>query len=92
MCPGSRPTFVPSGILIHPAVRYNRHGPKIGGSDPILGGGAGSSSNTMSLELRPTFLPSNIGAMPFWELGRGLGPYLTQCGHGRVLSACRVSS
>ena len=29
--PGPRPTFIPSGILIHPAVCHNRHGPKIGG-------------------------------------------------------------
>ena len=59
----------------------------------------------MSLELRPTFLPSNIlihvaiWPQQIWTenwgyapLGRGLGPYLTQCGHGRVLPACQVSS
>jgi len=34
MWPGPRPIFVPSGILIHPAVwpfGHNRHGPEIGG-------------------------------------------------------------
>jgi len=30
--PGLRPTFVPSAILIHPAVWRNRHGTKIGRS------------------------------------------------------------
>jgi len=39
---------------------HNRHGPKIGGSVPFWGGGAGSPSNTMSLGLRSTFLPSGI--------------------------------
>jgi len=49
--PGTRPIFIPSGILIHPAVwpQY-RHGPKIGGSSaPFWGGRAGSPSNTMCL-------------------------------------------
>ena len=44
MSPGPRPTIVPSGILIHPAV-LPQHRPKIGGCAPW--GGAGSKSNTM---------------------------------------------
>jgi len=39
---------------------HNRHGPKIGGLRPLLGGRAGSPSNTMSLGLLPTSLPSGI--------------------------------
>ena len=35
-------------------------GRKSGGSVPFWGGGAGSPSNTMSLGLRSTFLPSGI--------------------------------
>jgi len=31
MSPGPRPTFVPSGILIHPVVWLHRHRPKIAG-------------------------------------------------------------
>jgi len=38
----------------------NRHGPKISGFCPFLGGGAGSPSNTVSLRLRLTFLLSGI--------------------------------
>jgi len=67
------PTFVPSGILIHPAV---------GGCAPFPGG-AGSPSNTMSLGPRPTSLPSGVlihrqqiwaenwGAGPLWGGGAG---------------------
>jgi len=39
MSPRPRPTSVPSGILIHPAiwnVGHNRHGPKIGGGGAVL--------------------------------------------------------
>jgi len=75
---------------------HNRYGPKIGGSAPFWGWGAGSLSNTMSLVLRPTSLPSGIlihpaiwpqqilaenwGMCPFGE--GELGPYLAQCGLG----------
>ena len=38
---------------------HNGHGPKIGGC-PFSRTGAGSSSNTMSPRLRPTFVPSGI--------------------------------
>jgi len=67
---------------------------------------AGSPSNTMSPRPRPTSVPSGIliqpavwpqqtwaenwGLCPFRE--RELGPHLTQCGRGRGLPPCQVSS
>jgi len=39
MWPGLRLTFIPSGILIHPAVWPQQFWPKIRGSVPFLGGG-----------------------------------------------------
>ena len=56
---GLRPTFLPSGILIHQPFGHNRYGPKIGGF-PFGGGGAGSPSNTMWPGPRPTCVPSFI--------------------------------
>ena len=47
MWPGSRPTFVPSGILIHPAVRTQQTWAEIWGAVPLRGG-AGSTSNNES--------------------------------------------
>jgi len=44
MCPGLRPTFVPSGILIIEPLGHNRHGPKIGEGALPFGGGAGFTS------------------------------------------------
>ena len=55
-----RPTFVPIiGILIHPAVRHNRHGSKIGEGCALLGV-AGSPSDTMSRGPRLRLVPSGI--------------------------------
>jgi len=81
-------------------------GRKLGGSAPFLGRGAGSPSNTKLPGPRPSSIPSGIlihaaiwpqqiwteywGLCPFGE-GK-LGPHLTQCGHGRGLPACQVSS
>jgi len=71
----------------------NRHGPKyIGGLCPLLGMGAGSPSNTMSLGPRPTSLLSGTLILPavwpqqIWaeNWGRTV-PHLTQRGHGRGL-------
>jgi len=57
-CPGLSPTFIPSGILMHPAVWPQL---KIGqGLEPLLGRGAGSPCNRKSPGLRPTSMPSAI--------------------------------
>jgi len=72
----------------------------------FLRGGAGSPSNTMSPEPRPTSVPSGIlihaavwpqqKCAENWEavplLGRELGPHLTECGRGIGLPPCQVSS
>jgi len=42
----SRPTFLPSGILMHPAIGHKRYGPRIGeGLCPFRGGGSPSKTN-----------------------------------------------
>jgi len=46
--PKPKPTSIPSGILIHPAVWPQRTWAENLGLCPLRGGGAGSSSNTMS--------------------------------------------
>ena len=86
---------------------HNRHGPKLGVVvPPFRGQGAGSPVNTMSSGPRPTSVPSGIlihpavwpqltwakigGLCPF--LVGGVGPHLTQCGLGRRLPPCQVSS
>jgi len=87
---------------------HNRHGPKIKSCAIYLSflGGTGSTSNTMSSWPRPTSVPSGILIHPAvwpqrawaenWGLcplfGGKLGPHLTQCGRGRGLSPCQVSS
>jgi len=40
MWPAPRPTFIPSGISIHPAVWPQGHGPKTGGCAPFWGRGS----------------------------------------------------
>ena len=101
----SRPTSIPSGILMHAAVwpQY-AWAKKCGDLSPFWRGGAGSPSNTVSLGCRRTFLLSGIifihlatrdmgqilGAVSLW--GGDLGFYVTQCGQGRGLPACQVSS
>jgi len=66
MRPGPRPTFVPSGILIHPAVWPQQTWAKIGGGALALfwGGGAGSPSNTMWPGPRSTCIPRFILTRP----------------------------
>ena len=54
----TRPTSIPSGILIHPAVWHNRHSPKIGSCAHF--GEAGSPSNTRLPAAKPTSIPSGI--------------------------------
>ena len=103
MWPGLRPTFVPSGILIHPAVWIQQTWAKNWGAvPPFWGGGVESPSSTMWPGPRPTSILNGIlihnrhgpkifwGSAPFW--GRELGPHLRQCGQGRGLPACQVSS
>jgi len=54
-----RSTFLPRGILIHPAV-WPRHGPTIGRLCPFFGRAAGFPSNTMWPGSGPTSMPSFI--------------------------------
>ena len=56
---GSRPTFLPNGILIHPAIWPQQIWTEIGGCAP-LGRGAESPSNTMWPGPTPTRMPSFI--------------------------------
>jgi len=89
MRPGLRPTFIPSDILIHPAVWPQQTCAVIWGLCPLWGG-TGSPSSTMWPGPRPTSMPSailihpavwpqqtwveNWGALPpFW--GGKLGPH-----------------
>jgi len=62
MWPGPRPTFVPNGISIHPAVLPQQTWDKnsIGEVAVPHGGGAGSASNTMLSGPRTTFRSSGI--------------------------------
>ena len=60
MSPEPRPTSVPSGILMHPAVWPQRAWSKIVGCAPFLCGGAGFPCNTMWLGPRRTCVPSFI--------------------------------
>jgi len=96
----TRPTSVPSGILIHSAIfGHNRYGPKIGGGGcALFFWGAGTPSNRRSPGTRPTSIPSGILVHPAvwpqqtwaenWRLcpfrGGELGPRLTQCRLGEA--------
>jgi len=57
--PGPRPTFVPSGILIHPAIWPQQTWAEIWRLCP-LPGGSGSASSTMFPRPMPTIAPSGI--------------------------------
>jgi len=58
---GSRPTFLPSGILTHSAIWPQQiWAENWWGLCPFGGGGAGSPSNTMWPEPRPTCMPNLI--------------------------------
>jgi len=85
MWPGPRPTFVPSGILIHPAVCHNKQAENCG-LCPVLRRGAGSPSNTVawveaylhtkwhldpSSHLATTYMGRNWGLCPFGGGGPG---------------------
>jgi len=94
MSTGSRPTSIPSGILIHVAVG--------GGALPLLvDGRAGSPSNRVSLGSSPTgtsirsgilihsaiwpqqIWAENWGLCPFGEGTSVPNPHVTQCGQDR---------
>ena len=57
--PGSRPTTITSGILVHPAVWPQQTVAENWGLCPFKGGAAESPSNTMSRRPRHTSLPSS---------------------------------
>ena len=63
MRPGPKPTFMPRGILIHPAVWSQQTWAENWGREAVplfWGGGAGSPSSTMWPGPRPTSVPSGI--------------------------------
>jgi len=65
MWPGRRPTSIPSGILIHPAVWPQQTWAGSWGALPLFsGGGAGSPSKTVWSKSRPTRTPSFILICP----------------------------
>ena len=64
MWPGRRPTSVPNGIFIHPAVWPQRTLAENWGCAPFGGGGAGSPCNLMWPGPRPTTMPSFILVHP----------------------------
>jgi len=100
MSPEPRPTSIPSGILLHPAVWPQQTWVKIGGAVPLFGG-AGSQANTKSPGPRPTSISSGIlihpaiwpqrswaenwGLCPLFLGGGELGTDLTQCGRSQDL-------
>jgi len=103
MWPGLRPTFAPSGILIHLAVWLQC----MGRLCPIFWGEAGSQSSTVWPGLRPTSIPSGsliqsaLWPLLTWAESWGLCPlfgereldlHLTQCRLSRGLPPCQVTS
>jgi len=64
--PGSRPTSIPSGILIHPAVWPQRTCAENwgGGAVPLFGRKTGSASNTLWLGPRPTCMRAKFHLDP----------------------------
>jgi len=60
MSPGPRPTSLPSGILIYPAVWPQQTWAENWGAVPALGRGAGLHSNTVWPGPRPTSIPGVI--------------------------------
>jgi len=74
MWPGTRPTFVPSGILVHPAVWSNETCAENWGGLPLpkggtgcapFGRGAASPSNTMWPGPKPVSVPTGVLIDPF---------------------------
>jgi len=106
MWPGPRPTFVPSGILIHPAVGHNTWAEKWGLLSPLFWGGEWVRWVPISVAWAKAYLRTKwhldpTGHLAITDMGRKLwgcallgrwllGPDLTQCGRG--LPPCQVSS
>jgi len=95
MWPGPRPPPYQVG--------HNIHGPKIGGGAPL--GGDGSPFNNVARTeayLRTKWYLGPYSRLATIDMGRKvgaavvlfgeLGPHLTQCGLGRGLPSCQVSS
>jgi len=107
MRPGLRPTFVPSGILIHPAVWPQQTWVEIWGKLCPLEGvelgphltqccpGRGLPSYQVvsgpSSRLTTTNTGRKLGALSPFWLGK-LGPHFTQCRFGRGLPSYQVAS
>jgi len=60
MWPASKPTSIPSGVLIHPAIWPQQIWAENWGLCPFEGGGAGSPYNPMWPGPKPTCMPSFI--------------------------------
>jgi len=102
--PGPRRTSISSCIFINPAVFPQQTWAENWGL--CLFWGDGSLSSAMWPEMRPTSIPSGIlihpaiwpqqiwaqnwRAVSLW--GGGAGSHLIQCGQGRAIPACQVSS
>jgi len=98
MWPGPSPTFIPSGILIHPAVRpqqtWAKNWGELGHHLTQCGLGQGLPPyQVASWSIQPfghnRHGPKIGGCSPLRE--GDLGPHLTQCGRGRGLSPYHVS-
>ena len=98
MSPGLRPTSVPSGMLIHPAIWPQYMDRKLGeGCAPFWGRELGPHLTQCRLgQGLPPYQMASWSIQPF-GLNRhgpkieGAGPHLTQCGLGRGLPPCQVS-
>jgi len=105
MWPGPRPTSIPSGIVIYPAVWSKQTWTQNWGCAPL--GGAGSPSDNVAWA--EVYIPTKWHLDPFNRLvtihwpksggllcplspffGGELGIHLTQCGRVRGLPACQV--
>ena len=96
MWPGSRPTFVPSGILIHPAIWPQQTWPKLGMLCPFLGGSWVPIQHNVPwaeayLHTKWKLDPSSHLATRYGPKIEGsasgeeeLGPHLMQFGQGRA--------
>jgi len=97
--PGPRPTSIPSGIIVHPAVWPQRTLAENWGAVPFSGGGAGFPSNTMWPGRRHISVPSAILIHPaIWpqqtraeNWGGGLRPLFGERELGPHLTQCGLA-